>query len=557
MKPNLKKTLEAQLRQVIQETFGVDLPVVLEVPPDPSLGDYAAPVGFKLARHLKQAPEAILQRLSPRVLEALADWIAEAEIQRGYLNLRLREEALQRETLQLLQDFEAWLPRLGPHRRTLLEFVSANPTGPLNVANARAASVGDTLVRIGRSLGASVDAEYYVNDGGGQIRALEESIAWHLGERPEPPADGYLGAYLKEYAERVRHLPYGQRARRVAQLILQQQMEELRHFGVTFDQIVYETEFHDPSEESPELNPHIGRHHAYTRQVLQALERRGLTRQREGALYLETPLRGDDKPRVLVRSNGQPTYFLYDLAYHLYKFDRGYEVLVDLWGPDHLGHVQRMKIALDLLGEALERPEVSGENLVVLIVQQVTLLRGGQRVRMSKRKGEYYTLADLVREVGVDAARFFFLLRSTSTPLDFDLDLARKLSRENPVYYVQYVHARIHSLLRYAQEQGISPPATPQPADLDRLTTPEERRLLRLFTLFGDTLVDTYERREPHRMPYVLLQLAEAFHAFYQKHRVVGEDPALTRARLLLARAVQRVIRHGLAQIGVSAPERM
>ncbi len=557
MRTSLKKTLEAQLHQVVRQVFGVDLPLALEVPPNPELGDYAAPIGFRLARTLKQAPERILETLRPHVLDALAAWVKEAEIHRGYLNLYLREEALRQETLRLLSDFHQWLPRVASGRRTLLEFVSANPTGPLNVANARAASVGDTLVRVGRALGAPVDAEYYVNDGGGQIRALEESIAWHLGERSEPPEDGYLGAYLKAYAEQVRHLPYGQRARRVADLILQQQMEELQRFGVTFDHVVYETEFHDPSEEPREINPRIGRHHTYTEQVLRALEQRGLTRTIEGALYLDTTVGGDDKPRVLIRSNGQPTYFLYDLAYHLYKFDRGYEVLVDLWGPDHLGHVKRMKIALDLLGQALGRPEVNGTNLWVLIVQQVTLLRGGQRVRMSKRKGEYYTLADLVQEVGVDAARFFFLLRSTSTPLDFDLDLARRLSRENPVYYVQYVHARIHSLLAFAQEQGIAVPESPEFQTLERLTTPEERRLMRLFAAFGDTLLDTYERMEPHRIPYVLLQLAEGFHAFYQKHRIVGDDPSLTQARLLLARAVQQVIRHGLHLIGVSAPERM
>ncbi len=555
MSPTIRRTLEDRLKQVVQETFGVPLEVALEVPPNPDLGDFAAPIGFKLARPLKRPPQEILQELAPRVQEALAPWIESVEIQRGYLNLRLSERALQDQLTHLLADFEAWLPKAAQGRQMLIEFVSANPTGPLNVANARAASVGDTLVRVGRSLGAPVEAEYYVNDGGGQIQALEESIAWHLGERETPPQDGYLGAYLKSYAEQVRNLPYGQRARRVAEAILQDQMAELRAFGVTFDHIVYETEFHDPAEEPRDLNPHIGRRFAYTQQVLEAFRRLKVLREMEGALYLDTTVRGDDKPRVLVRSDGRPTYFLYDIAYHLYKFDRGYELLVDLWGPDHLGHVKRMKIALDLLGEGLGRPEVSGENFLVLIVQQVTLLRGGKRVRMSKRKGEYYTLQDLVQEVGVDAARFFFLLRSISTPLDFDLDLARKLSSENPVYYVQYVHARIHSLMAYAAEKGVQQSA--QPSDLALLTAPEERHLLRLLSGFGDLLLDIHERHEPHRLPYALMQLAEGFHAFYQKHRIVGEDPARTRARLALARAVQWVIRHGLGLMGVQAPEKM
>ncbi len=557
MSTTVKRTLEAQLEQLIQQAFGVSLKVSLEVPPNPALGDYAAPVGFKLAKLLKRRPEEILQSLKPHLEQNLQNYLQEVTIQRGYLNLRLRDAVLQQNLAWLLEDFEAWLPRIAGGRRTLLEFVSANPTGPLNVANARAAAVGDTLVRVGRSLGAPVDAEYYVNDGGGQIRALEESIAWHLGEREEPPRDGYLGSYLKAYAEQVRHLPYGQRARHVAEAILRDQLAELKAFGVSFDQVVYETEFHDPSEEPHTQNPHIGRHYAYTQQVLEAFRRLKVLREMEGALYLDTTVRGDEKPRVLIRSNGQPTYFLYDLAYHLYKFDRGYEVLVDLWGPDHLGHVQRMKIALDLLGEGLGRPEVSGERFIVLIVQQVTLLREGKKVRMSKRRGEYYTLQDLVSEVGVDAARFFFLLRSLSTPLDFDLDLARKLSRENPVYYVQYVHARIHSLLAFAAERGLEVPSSLEAEDLALLSTAEERHLLRLLASFGDTLLETYERYEPHRMPYALMQLAEGFHAFYQKHRIVGEQERLSRARLALARAVQQVIRHGLSLIGVQAPERM
>ncbi len=545
----LQQRIEKVLQEVVEKQYGITLPMVVEPPPKPEWGDYSVPVGFKLASYLRRPPHDIVRELAPVVEEALADWVAQVDPVQGYLNLHVRTEYLQDLIRIAATQENALLPQLKTEDRVLVEYVSANPTGPLNVANARAASVGDSLVRVLRALGIQADSEYYVNDGGGQIRALEHSLEYVLGERETLPEDGYRGAYLQTYAHQVRHLPRGKRGRAVAQMILKDQMKDLWEFGVSFDTIVHESFFHAPDPEDPK----IGIYHKYTQAVLEAFDRHQMSFVEDGALFLKTDAYGDEKPRVLVRSNGEPTYFLYDLAYHLYKFDRGYTHLVNLWGPDHLGHVQRMKIALDMLGEALGDPRVRGDRLTVLIVQQVHLIREGKRVAMSKRKGEYYTLQDLLKEVKKDTARFFFLLRSTSSPLDFDLSLAQQLSKENPVYYVQYVHARIASLLSYGAEHGLSP----DQADPRALTRPEERQLMREILYFPDTLLGVARKLEPHRIPHYLLRLAEMFHAYYQKVRIVGEDPDVSSARLLLAQSVKQVVAKGLDFIGVSAPNRM
>ncbi len=545
----VQQRIELTLKQLLREQYGVDHPVIVEPPPKPEWGDYSVPVGFKLASVLRRPPQAIVEELIPLAQKALGPWIERIEGVQGYLNLHVRTDYLQGWIHSVAQSSESLLPKLRDADRVLVEYVSANPTGPLNVANARAASVGDSLVRVLRAVGIPADSEYYVNDGGGQIRALEQSIEFLLGERETFPEDGYRGSYLETYAHQVRHLPRGKRGRAVAQMILKDQMKDLWEFGVSFDAIVHESFFHKPDPEDPK----IGIHHHFTEKVLKAFEQHGMTFVEDGALFLRTNAHGDEKPRVLIRSNGEPTYFLYDLAYHLYKFDRGYTHLVNLWGPDHLGHVQRMKIALDMLGQALGDERVRGDRLTVLIVQQVHLVREGKRVAMSKRKGEYYTLQDLLKEVRKDTARFFFLLRSTSSPLDFDLSLAQQLSKENPVYYVQYVHARIASLLAYGAEHGL----TPDDADPCMLSLPEERQLMRELLFFPDTLLGVARKLEPHRIPHYLLKVAEMFHSYYQKVRIVGDNPQVSKARLLLAQSVKQVVAQGLELIGVSAPDRM
>jgi arginyl-tRNA synthetase len=318
--------------------------------------------------------------------------------------------------------------------------------------------------------------------------------------------------------------------------MLEWQERDLAAYGVTFDRWFRESTLHEGGERSPAA------------ETLEALRRRGAVFEQDGAVWLRTTGFGDDKDRVLVRANGAPTYLLPDVAYHRDKAARGFARAIDLWGPDHHGYIQRMRASLLALG-------LPGDFLEVLIVQQVNLLAGGQPVRMSKRAGEFITLDELVREVGADCAKFFFLLRSTNAHLDFDLELARRQSDENPAYYVQYAHARIAGILRHAAERGLA--AERSESACDRLEAAEETVLLRLLATWPAVVRGAAQAREPHRVPAFLMEVAAAFHRFYQAHRVVSEDAALSRSRLLLAEAARTVLRNGLGVLGVSAPDRM
>lgn len=545
-----KQKIEETLSVIIKENLGIQFVPAVEPPPRPEYGDYSVPVGFKLANLLKQPPEKITQHLAEKLRSTLSDVLHDVETIHGFLNIELSEELFHSILENCVEDPDNFIPDLDVSDRYLIEYVSANPTGPLNVANARAATVGSTLVNVLRKLGIPADAEYYVNDSGGQIKALEQSIEYLLGERKEFPDDGYRGEYLKEIAKTVRNVAKEKRSRTVVESILKSQMETLAEFGVNYDSIFYESQFHlTPNQKNTNLEDLSH----YTKQVMDAFDKSNMTIELDGALYLKTNEHGDEKPRVLIRSTGEPTYFLYDLAYHLNKFDRGYTRLINLWGPDHQGHIKRMKIALDMLGKTLDDERISGERLSVLIVQQVNLIKDGKRLIMSKRKGEYYTLDDLLKEVKRDTARFFFLMRSVSSPLDFDLDLAKKLSNENPVYYVQYLHARICGLINHGLDKDIKP----SPKYIHMLTLPEERMILRKITYFPDVLEAVFQKFEPHRLPYYLIELAEIFHSYYQKVRVVTENRNQSSARLYLCEGVKNVVRVALDLMGVSAPTRM
>jgi len=550
MSQTLKSRLEKIIESKVLEIFGEKVSVRLSPPRSPEYGDYATNIAFQLAKPLRRPPVQIASELGDRLRDELAP-IAEVEVVSGFVNFKLRLPILRELVYEIVnkhRDDYGENP-VGQGQKVLVEFVSANPTGPLNVVNARAAAVGDSIVRLMRKSGYLADAEYYVNDAGAQIRALGESVAWRLGERPDLPEDGYQGDYLVEIARRIREMgvkrqDYGKAA---ADLILKSQLESLRRFRVNFDNVVRESEV---------------RASGLIDKVIEMLREAGLiTKARELPDGLRDELRDpdsivlrtdlffpDEKPRVIIRSNGEPTYFMVDLAYHYDKFRRGYEWVIDLWGPDHHGYVPRMKAGLKGLG-LLENGRFD-----VLIVQQVNLIRDGKRVRMSKRRGEFFTMDQLLDEVGVDAARFFFLLRSSNAHLDFDLDLARKLGSENPVYYVQYVHARIASLMEHAQKNGVSL----SDADINRLELPEERELMRKLLYFPDVVGGGAQRLEPHVIPHYLLDLAGTYHNYYQKHRIVDPgDKALSGARLYLSEAVRVVVRNGLELIGVSAPTRM
>ena len=522
--------------------------VPIEVPRDPSHGDFATNLALVLSKQVKKSPREVAEMLIAS-LPVGDDLIAGVDVAGpGFINFRLAPRALHGVLLEILHTGPSYGTSDGGKGVVAqVEYVSANPTGPMNVVNARAAAIGDALVRLLAATGHEAKSEFYVNDAGRQIELLGQSFQARYRERLGRPGafpeDGYQGDYVKDLvadfpaaeAEAALADPKASRfASWALERMLRWQREDLEHYGMRFDHWARETALH----EGGKLELALGE-----------LESRGHVYEQDGAKWFRSTAFGDEKDRVLVRQNGEPTYFLADIAYHRDKFDRGFRKVIDLWGPDHHGHVHRLQSALTAIG----LPEGF---LEVVIVQFVKLLSGGEPVKMSKRAGEFVTLRELVDEVGADNAKYFFLMRSATTPLDFDLDLAKKQSDENPAYYVQYAHARISSLVRYAEGHGVEAPARPAER-VSLLDAPEELALLKELALFPDVVRGAARAREPHRLPTYLARTAESFHRFYHVHRVVTPDRELSEARLLLCLAARQVVKNGLGLLGVSAPERM
>jgi len=526
--------------------------IEVEVPRDAAHGDWASAVALTLAKAARRPPRDVAAAVIA-ALETDPDVIAAAEpAGAGFVNFRLAPAWLQATVRRILEDPERYgATAAGAGERILVEYVSANPTGPLNVVNARAASIGDALIRILNAAGFQAAGEFYANDWGLQAELFGASVRTRFAERmgaptPPIPEEGYAGAYVSDLAAALDPalgrewlaLPEREGRSRFASWaigrMLDLQKAELGRFGARIDRWFRESELH--------------RGGAVDAARVRLAERETLE-ERDGALWFRSTRFGDQEDRVVVRSNGEPTYFLADAAYHHDKFARGFDRLIDLLGPDHHGHIQRMQGVIEAMGWPRDRFEA-------IMIQWVRLLRGGEVVKMSKRAGEFITLDELVEEVGVDAARFFFLMRRAESPMDFDLELAVRRSEENPVYYVQYAHARIAHVLDYARAQGVPEP-DPASADLALLREPEVLTLLKGLAAFPSLVAATARSREPHRIPAFLKELAARFHSFYHHHRVVTADTKLTAARLLLTRATGVVFRRGLHLLGVSAPEAM
>jgi arginyl-tRNA synthetase len=520
----------------------------LDKPKLPEHGDIAATVALELARELRKPPRAIAEALTAEPFDP--NYVESVEVAGpGFINFRVSQRYLRRLVAEILAQGEAYgRSNWGRGRRVQLEFVSANPTGPLNVVSARAAAVGDVIANLFEAVGYRVEREYYINDAGRQVRLLGMSVSSRymaLFGIDEPfPEEGYHGEYVRdlameirqEYGDRFVHMPAEERQQQLTQIALEkmirQHQEAMRAYRVHFDVWFRESELR-------KANAHL--------EVLEEFKRRGLAYEQDGAIWFKASQFGDEKDRVLVTREGEPTYFLVDIAYHRNKFERGFDLVYDFWGPDHHGYIPRMKAAVQALGIDPQRFQVN-------IIQQVNLLRGGEVVKMSKRAGQIIEMAELIEEVGVDAARFFFLMRKMSAPLDFDIDLAKQQSEENPVYYVQYAHARICNILRFAEERGLQLPAQ---ANFDLLREPEEFEVIKNLMDFPEVISGAARFLEPHRLTTYLQELAASFHRFYHRHRVVGEDPELSAARLCLTEAVRIVLANGLRLIHVSAPERM
>ncbi len=522
--------------------------VVIEHPQNPKFGDYASSVPLKLARATSMNPLTIAN--------GIVGFIAPApEIERitvtppGFINFTLKNTWLSGQTDVILEASDAYGNlELGRDSRVQIEFVSVNPTGPLHVGHGRGAVLGSTLASSLTAAGYLVEKEYYINDAGSQIDAFYHSLyaryQQSLGTPAEMPPDGYLGKYMLELAQeiiaehgdRFRKLPETEALPQLGQLGLEKMITQIKtdleRLGVTFDVWFSERSLHDNGQ---------------YRTALSLLRQGGYIAEKEGATWFVSTALGEDKDNVVVRSDGSPTYFGTDIAYHYNKFlERKFDRVINIWGADHMGHVSRMKAVVGAMG-------IEPERLQVIISQMVTLRRGDEVVKISKRSGDIITLRELIDEVGADACRFFFLCRSADSQMDFDLELAKKQSADNPVYYIQYAHARIASILRLAQEKGIDSDG----GDTSLLTTEPELALMKKMILLPEIVEVVAQTLEPHHLTYYAQDLANVFHGFYKQCRVVTEDKAMTRARLKLVKAAKIVLGKTLRLMGMTAPDSM
>jgi arginyl-tRNA synthetase len=512
----------------------------LERPKQAGHGDYATNAALVLAPVVGAPPRDVAARLGDALRSSLGSALDRVEVAGpGFLNLFLAD-AWYAQAVDWVVEAGDGFGAVAPERpeRVNLEFVSANPTGPLTAASGRHAAYGDALGRILALAGHTVDREYYFNDAGGQVRRLGESIgARARGE--EPPEDGYQGDYVRELADQIpgaADLDADELMRRGVELMVARIRATLDAYRVRFDRWFTERSLHEGSPSEID-------------KALTRLDEQGHLYRAEGALWLRTTTFGDDKDRVLIRSTGEPTYFAADVAYHEEKLERGYDRLINVLGSDHHGYVSRMKAAMATLGADPDRLEIP-------LLQFVHIVEGGSRASMSKRRGDFITLDELIGEIGVDATRWFMLSRSHDSTVDLDLELARQQSAENPVYYVQYAHARIHSVLAKAGEERVA-------AALERREPPaelheSERELVRKLLAFPDEVAEAADRRGPHRISAYALELAQVFTAFYRDCQVVGSTPAAVEdLRLRLCVVTQRTIARALDLLGVSAPDHM
>ncbi|HOL52036.1 MAG TPA: arginine--tRNA ligase [Bacillota bacterium] len=527
--------------------------IALEVPKDARHGEFATPMALSLAGVARKAPREIASLIVEEMeQEGFSSYVERAEIAGpGFINFHLSSKWLV-DTIGLVRsrDEKYGCSDYGRGERILVEFVSANPVGPLNIVNARAAAVGDTLVRLLNASGYSAASEFYVNDAGRQVSVLGESVYARYMELKGVdypfPEDGYRGEYVKDVARKAME-EHGDRisamdsddARHFLQefalnYILDWQRRSLEAYEVRFDRWFSERKL---------------RQTGAVEDMVREMAEAGYTYEKDGAVWFRSSDYGDDKDRVLVKSDGLYTYVAPDLAYHRDKLARGFTKLIDILGPDHHGYEGRMQAGLKAFG-------YPDGTLEVLILQLVTLMRDGQPVKMSKRAGEFITMDDLLEEVPKDAARYFFIMRNTSSHLDFDLDLAKAQTTDNPVWYIQYAHARCCSIFRQAEAEGIQPTEWEQ-ADVSCLVHPSEIDLVRKMASFPDEVLTAALERAPSRIAKYALELAGLFHSFYTDCRVISDDEAQTRARLALVDAARIVLRNVLGIMGVSAPERM
>jgi arginyl-tRNA synthetase len=554
MKETIKSILSASVLRAHKnkELPSADIPEIeVEVPKIASHGDFSTNMAMVNASIQKMPPRIIAETIL-KYIEDPNHILAKTEIAGpGFINFFIKTGSWHPVLRKIHQkDVGYGASNIGKGKKIQVEFVSSNPTGPLHVGHGRGAAVGDGVANILRCCGYDVQKEYYINDSGRQINTLGKSVYLRylelLGENIQFPQECYQGEYIRDYAKKIMDregkglLDRDEAqsilfcARFAAERIIKEIRKDLFDFGVEFDNWFSEQSLYDTGKVNA---------------VVEDFTEKQMIYEKEGALWFKTTDFGDEKDRVVVRKNGQTTYFASDIAYHIDKFARGFDRVVDVWGADHHGYISRVAGAIEASGLGRDRFDV-------ILVQLVNLLREGAPVAMSTRAGEFVTLNEVVKEVGRDAARFIFLTRHYDSPLDFDLELAKKKTNDNPVFYVQYVHARISSILRKGREKGMNEFGWDEAAAV-MLREPEELHLIKTMDRYPEVVEDSAKYMEPHRITFYLMELASSFHAYYNKHRVLSDEPLLSKARLCLVLAVQKVIRNGLALLGVSAPDKM
>lgn len=557
MDNSLKRLIEEYLRESCKELKKVEFfskslpPIFINRPKKKEWGDLSTNLPFSLSQEMGKSTSRIGRRLTSYLKEKTL--FSQVEfVPPGFINFSISSTYFNEVLKKIVTQKEEFTRfSYGKGKRIQVEFVSANPTGPLHVGHGRAVAFGDSLAYILSKIGYEVEREYYVNDVGGQIERLSRSVWARLqqleGEEISFPEDGYQGEYLIDIAKEAR-IKMGDALSEAGKTkpqmicllgeftvkeILRQIKTDLDQFGVRFDRWFFESSL---DKEIPK--------------VISFMKDRGYVYEKDGALWFKTStfLPGV-KDRVLRRRSGEYTYFASDIAYHAHKFGRGLDQVIDIWGADHIGYVPRMKAAVEALG-------YSKEALKIIIYQLVTLKRGEKRISASTREGKFIPLREVLEEVGKDAARFFFLSRSCDSHLDFDLKLAKKQTPENPVFYIQYAHARVCSILEKAKDKGIELKKLDE-VRFDLLASPEERELMKELTLLPDEIKEAAESLEPHRLTTYLMGLATLFHQFYTRHQVISEDRKLTSARLLLIKAVKIALKDTLNLLGITAPQKM
>ena len=522
----VKEEIKKIIGKAAEKSLNIKLEEInIEVPAQEKFGDYTANIALILAKKLNEKPLAVAGRIAEEARSLNSGLFEKIEVvSPGFINFFLSRQYLQNQVRKILRQKDRFgFLKAAKKQKVNVEFVSANPTGPLTAGNGRGGFCGDVLANVLQRAGHSVKREYLINDVGRQIKQLGDSITGH--------GNTYRGAYIEELKKRVKTKNPYKAGQEAAAIILQEMIKpSLKKAGIKFDIWFLESWLYRKKQ---------------VEKTLKWLEKKGYAYRKEGALWFKSTAFGDDKDRVLIKSNGEKTYFASDIAYLKNKFKRGFNKLIFLWGADHYGYVKRMQAAVAVLGHGKEQAEF-------ILMQLVKLFRGGKEVRMSKRKGTYITLDEIINEIGLDAARFFFLMRSPGNHLNFDLDLAKERSEKNPVYYVQYAYARISSILRRA-------PAKMRNSAFDSsfLNSPAELKLIRQLLRFPEIIEDTAKDYQVQRLPRYALETASFFHQFYDKCRILGEKSEISRARLALIKATKIVLENALDLMGISAPEKM